>query len=254
MNQDLTVPTAHVAPPPPPREMTKIVRRRAWKQPHVRFWWICAGVLYLIACGLATSALAEWNHERQLIRSGMAIDAVVQQAGEQTIPGRKQPPDTICILQFDWHGKEHVARPRALEGRTHFIAPRDVVRIFVNPNDPDDWTAATQPGPLNSRLVGAGIPLIVALLAMAMSLWLRMRVLRVWRTGQAIEALVVETQHSALAPFSPVVRCTPVEENDRRLFTVYIPARAGRLQQGDSLWLLARGSAASGAHAMAWFQ
>ena len=134
------------------------------------------------------------------------------------------------------------------------MAPKDTVRIFVNPNDPDDWTAAMQPGPLNSRLVGAGIALAVGLLALAVSVILRMRVLHTWHNGLAVEALVVETHHSALAPFAPVVQCTPAEENDRRLFTVYVPARAGRLQRGDSLWILARGSSAGGAHALAWFE
>jgi hypothetical protein len=211
-------------------------------------------VLAVIAACFAGSALMEWNHERLLIHDGVAVDAIVQQAGEQTLPGRKQPPDTICILRFEWHGQPHVARPKALEGRTEFVAPRDAVRIFVNRNEPDDWTAATRPGPLNSRLVGAGLTFFVALMAAAIGGLLYGRTLQLWRNGQTIDALVVETQHSALAPLCAAVRCTPAEDSDRRLFTVYIPVRAGRLRPGDRVWLLSRGAKAAGAHAAAWFE
>lgn len=246
--------SANGNPGPAPRELNPRARRRAWKQPVVRFWWLLAVVFALVAAGFAGSALAEWNHERSLITQGLAINATVQQAGEQTIPGRKQPPDTICILAFDWNGQPHVTRPKPLEGRTEFVAPRDTVRIFVNRADPDDWTASSQPGPLGQRLVGAEIAFGVALAAFAVTLFQRSKLLRAWRNGLALEALVVESRPTALAPRTGVLRCTPAEENDRRLFMVYMPGRAARPGSGERVWLLTRNAKSNSAHAAAWFE
>ena len=241
------------APSAPPRELTRRVGRRAWAQPHVRFWWLIAVVLGVIALGSGILAAADWNHERRLVSEGTPINAVVQQAGDQTLAGRKQPPDTLCILRFDWQGSPHVTQAAYLAGRDEFVAPQDVVRIFVNPKDPDDWTARTSPGPIGPRLLGAEIALVAGLAALAIGWLSRARVLDVWRNGQAVESLVIEGRNTALAPLSRAVRCTPVEDADARVFSVYVPARAGKLERGDRIWVLTRNGRTGGAQAALWF-
>jgi hypothetical protein len=176
----------------------------------------------------------------------------VEQAGDQTIAGRKQPPDTPCILRFPWHGSEHVSGARVLAGREEFIAAGDTVRIFVNPDDPDDWTARVRPGSMAPRLLGAGIALLAGLIGLLVSWFCHRRVLWVWREGEAVESLVIESRHTALAPLAQAVRCTPQAEKDTRIFTVYSRARGDRLERGEAIWVLARPKRAAGAEAASW--
>jgi hypothetical protein len=242
-----------VQPHPLPRQVTRSIGLRAWSQPDVRFYWVIALVLGIVALGMGIAVGMDWNHERRLVSHGTPVDAIVQQAGEQTLAGRKQPPDTLCILRFEWHGSPHVTRPAYLAGRQEYVAPQDVVRIFVNPDDPDDWTARSEPGPIGPRLLGAVIALAAALVALAVAWLYRARVLSVWRNGESVEALVIESRNTALAPMSRAVRCTPAEEADTRVFSVYVPARAGKLERGDRIWILSRGKSARGAQSAAWF-
>jgi hypothetical protein len=230
-----------------------MVRWRAWVQPDVRFYWGIALVLGLVALGMGIAGAVDWNHERGLVVNGVAVNAVVQQAGDQTLAGRKQPPEALCILRFDWHGSAHLTQPAYLSGRQEYVAPQDIVRIYVNPDDPDDWTARSEPGPMGPRLLGAVIALAAALVAFVIAWLYRGRVLAVWKTGDAVESLVIEARNTALAPRSRAVRCTPVEEVDTRVFSVYVPARSGKLERGDHFWVLTRGRSARGAQAAVWF-
>jgi hypothetical protein len=75
-----------------------------------------------------------------------------------------------------------------------------------------------------------------------------------WRNGLAIEASALDGHNSALAPLSHAVRCTPVDEQDKRVFTVYVPAKAARLNTGDELWVLCPSQKSNRAVAAAWFE
>jgi hypothetical protein len=139
-----------------------------------------------------------------------------------------------------------------LAGREEFVAAKDTVRIFVDPDDPNDWTARTRPGSIAPRLMGAGIALVAGFIAFLISWISRARVLRVWRDGEAVESIVIEGRYTALAPLAPLVRCTPRAEDDHRIFTVYSPARGGRFERGEPIWLLAWPNRAAGAEAASW--
>jgi len=237
-------------PPAAPRPLTARVRMRAWMEPRIRFAWLTGLVLILIAAGLGTFAAVQWQHQRWLISHGTKVNAVVQQAGDQILAGRKQPPSELVILQFDWHGQPHKTQPQVLAGRTEYIAPKDVVAINVNPNDPDDWTSLQSAEPLANRLFGAEVALAVGVLTAVGALGLRWSVLNAWRSGAGVEAIVVDSHHTALAPLSRAVRCTPATDSDRRIFSVYVPPRLGHPQAGQTLWVIVAKNAALAA---AWF-
>lgn len=71
------------------------------------------------------------------------------------------------------------------------------------------------------------------------SLLLQRRVIRTWRNSGALEYAVVSTTRSALAPLSHLVRCEPISVGaDRRLVTVYLPARFAKPAPGEVLWIM----------------
>lgn len=236
------------------RKVTNRIRRRAWLHPYVRFWWLMAIVLAAIAGAITFGASADWNHERWLINHGVVVRAVVQQAADQTLAGRPQPPDAICILQFDWHGQAYTTRPDRLAGRNAFVAPKDAVTIYVNPADPSDWTSRSHPGPLLPRLLGAAVAFAAALAALLVSILYYLRTLRSWRNAPVVDAMVLETHTTAIAPLCIAVTCTSIDENDKRLFTVFVPRRTRTLQPGDPIPVLTSLGKSAGALALAWFE
>jgi hypothetical protein len=213
-----------------------------------------AFVLGVTAVAISLSAAAGWNHERWLINHGVVVRAVVQQAADQTIAGREQPPDAICILSFDWHGQSYTTRPDRLAGRTDFIAPKDMVTIYVNPDDPADWTSLAHPGPLLPRMLGAAVAFGAALAAGLVTCLYYFRTMRRWKTAPAIEALVLESRNTAIAPLSTAIKCTPIDENDKRLFTVFVPRRDVVVKPGETITVLTYPGQSAGALALAWFE
>jgi hypothetical protein len=246
--------TAPHAPSPPPRAITPRVRRRAWVEPAVRFWWLTAMVLVLIGAWFALQGVLEWRHDVKLIREGVAVDATVYQVGEMKgIFKHPQPPDSIVTLQFSWHGKDQYTKPDRLPDRKagEFITPGDTIPIRVNPADPTDWTSAKVAGPISGRLFGAEVALPIAALTGVFGLLKWQRMLATWRRGEAIEALVMDSRNTALALGARLVRCTPDAEGDKRVFAVYVPRGLAGVGRGDTIWLLTRGR---GAVACAWFE
>ena len=120
--------------------------------------------------------------------------------------------------------------------------------------DPSRWTGATTVLPLGPGLVPGLIVLPVALVCALLGLVARARLLRLWRDGQAIEALVLEAKQTALAPRSRAVRCTPADPDDRRVLEVYVPPALARLGQGDAIHVLAPPGRTAPAVAVAWLE
>jgi hypothetical protein len=234
--------------------VTPRVRSRAWVEPAVRFWWLTAMVLVLIGAWFALQGMLEWRHDDRLVREGVAVVAEVYQVGEMKGQFKHpQPPDSIVTLQFPWQGQTIYTKPDRLPDRKagEFITPGDKIPIRVNPADPADWTSAKVAGPISGRLFGAEIALPIALLAGTFGLLKWRRTLETWRTGKAIEALVMDSRNTALALGARLVRCTPDADGDNRVFAVYAPRRLAGIQRGEAIWLLTRGR---GAVASAWFE
>src|SRR4051794_30894051 len=105
----MSEPTSPVAPPAqpppaPPRELTPTVRRRAWLDPHVRFWWLTALVLVLAGASLLAVRHAGWRLGARLVESGKPVDATVRQADESVARGKTVAGDKPVRLSYEIDG------------------------------------------------------------------------------------------------------------------------------------------------------
>lgn len=232
-------------PAAPPRPLNGPIRRGAWNEPRVRFWWVSAAVLLAIAASFALDKGSEWANWRRLILHGQQITAEVVEVGGIT-RNATMAPNSPVRLEFKLNGQTRTVSG-TLEGRTEFIRTHDHVSIHVDPAEPSRWTALMEVPPLSRQLLATWITLPVALALLAMAAVLRGRLLRLWRDGQAESALVLHSQHSALAPLSRMVRCTPADESDTRVFSVFVPQRRGVPQRGQPMWIIRSGNRAMAA-------
>ena len=145
-----------------PREVTSHARWAAWTEPRVRAWWLTALLLGIIGLKYVVVGAHTRTHEIWLIENGKRIDATVEWAGNEHLKHRKEAPDSVVRLQFQWDGKPYEPAPKALEGRKNFITTASILPIHVNPNDPEDWTWLDAPLPLLSRVIGGIITLPMA--------------------------------------------------------------------------------------------
>jgi hypothetical protein len=243
------------APPPdPPRPLTPRVRRRAWLEPHVRFWWVLTLVLLAIGAYVGGSQWLVWSREVWLVRSGRVVDAEIMTAGGLSSRWQQLPPNSIVTLRYDVDGKTY-DQVGYLKGRTDFIQVHSKVPVRIDPANPALWTALTVPASLLQELTGALVVLPAFVALMVVSLVQRSRMVRVWRDGEARRAIVVESRQTALAPRSRLVRCTPADAGDNRVVQVYVPAGAAAdLHAGDELWLLFPSGGRGRPVAAAWFE
>jgi hypothetical protein len=195
--------------------------------------------------------------QTELLGSGLALDATIARSGDAVVKGGVHLATEPAGVRFLWQGKPYQTSEQVLEGRTTPFAIGDVIRVHVDPNDPEHWTALNKPLPLLRHVLGGLAVLPIAAVAFLVSLALRWRMAQLWRDGEASLALVVDTHTSSLAPLSRAVRCTSAEDDaDRRVFTVFVPSAHGRLEPGDTLWVLTpRGSGKRRpVRAVAWFE
>jgi len=221
----------------------------------VRFWWLAALVLLAIALGFALDQGREWANWRRLLRHGQQVAAEVVEVGGVT-RNVMMAPNTPVKLAFELQGRPHTVEG-TLEGRTEFIRTHDRVPIHVDPADPSRWTALMELPPLGRQLLAAWITAPLGLALLAVAAVGRGRLLRLFREGQAEFALILHSQHSALAPRSRLVRCTLRDEGDKRIFSVFVPQRRGADRQhpdnpprGQGLWIICSGNRAIAAE---WF-
>lgn len=253
---DVAAPEANtpVAPPAPPRPVTRLVRRRAWTEPRVRFWWMSALAMFLVGAVVCGREVLLWYHEARLIRGGLPVDAEVKIAGGYSSPGKALPPDSVVTIEYTVKGTKY-RQDGYLRGRTRHIEVRKTVPIRVDPDDPEDWTGRTEPAVLSRQLLGGVVAFPAFLVLLVIALMKRAAVLGTWRDGEAVAALVVETSTTAIAPRSRAVRCTPADDADNRVADVYVPpGPATSLQPGDALWLIRPPGGRGRAVAAAWFE
>ncbi len=226
--------------PSVPRPYTARARRRAWNEPRVRFLWIAAIVLFGAACYIALLQTIQWRHDMRLVRSGTVLSAYVVEADGKAHAGPEFTPPVSVKLKYDLGGQSHTVTGiiQAGEG-PRYVSPRTNLPIRVDPDHPEDWTARDHLSSVFRELLGAGLVLVVVLLTLLVAMWMRGRVLRIWREGEVLPAVVVQRGHSAMAPRSAAIRCALRDHPDKRLFTVFIPHSAAKLAPGDQLQLIA---------------
>jgi hypothetical protein len=224
--------------PPPPRPLTPRVRRRAWAEPHVRFWWIVAAVLVAAGVYMLVINYVAWRREVLLIRDGIPVKAYIERSASEVLGGRPVAPEMPVVASFEWQGDQHKSWG-LLEGRTRneTILTKSTVTIRVDPKNPDRWTYRKEPRGLAADLLGAVLAFALVPPAMLAAVALRRGVLRTWRDGAAVEAVVIARHGSALAPRTRALRCVPADTAEEpeqaqlgqdsvsRVHTVYVPTR-----------------------------
>jgi hypothetical protein len=239
--------------PDPPRPLTPRVRRHSWTEPHARSWGLVASVVTLVTLYFLGAGYYAWWRDVKLIREGREVSAFIYAAEGYPIPGRHRPPTAPVELHYEVDGRKYEVEG-FLRGRTEPFVVQTYVPIHVDPDDPTRWTARTRPDAVWPEMLG-GLILLPAVPILAAVAWFRRaRVLRLWRDGRAVEAVVLESHQTALAPRSRFLRCAPADPSDSRVIGVYVPDRAGRLAPGDSLWLLTDPAGGSRAAAALWLQ
>lgn len=237
-NPSPQVPPAAVPPAPasPPREITPVIRRRSWLQPHARFWWLAAVAFLIPAAYLTSQAFIEHYVQSQLIVHGKRVAAMVG-----GIPHHERPPGTALDLTFTYAGK-HYAVSGVLEGRSRFVEQGKTVPIMIEPANPTHWTYLKVVPPVSPELVAPLISAILMLIAIVMALVERARWLRAYGSGEPWLVRVVGTGSSAIAPLSKQVRCVAAEGRTRQIVHVIVRSALGRsLHAGDLLWVCSSG-------------
>jgi len=232
-------------PGQPPRKVTPTVLRRSLFEPHVRFWLIAAGILFVAMLYYLASELQKWNQVREIVNHGVTVTAAITAMGDGSLRGTVSP-DNPVELHFTYNDRDY-AVAGWLEGRTEPISIKQadgdnkysVVSIRIDPNDPTKWTYLTQTPPIVHAMLGPGIMALFAVIALAVGLARRARVLSIWKTGVA-EQYIVESVGgpTALAPASRAARFRSLDERDQRLICVIIPQRLAALKPGDVRWLI----------------
>lgn len=223
-----------------PRELTSRVRRRSWVEPRVRVWWMLAAALIAVAGYFVAVQLARSAQDRWLINNGTAVQAKVLDANGNPLQNKNYPPEDRAVfkLRYEIAGKTPVEMTTQLKDQRAAVITGGHVKLFVDPNNPSRWTDRTEIDLAHDTLVGVMLAPI-ALILLIVAFVKRAGILRVWRTGAPLRAIVVDARQTAAAPLSRLVRFTPGGTGGKRIFTTLIPARLGAPRPGDAIWLIA---------------
>jgi hypothetical protein len=219
--------------------MTPAARRRSSVEPHVRFWFIAGAVFIFAALVLGYGQWREWSYDTWLVYHGTLVEATIRAVDEVEREGFQVPPPADVTIQFELDGQKREVTGRIMPADGFkFVSPGKSIQIRVDPAIPQRWTARVKAESLLNQFVGAGILLAVGALALLIAIGRRGRMLAAWRNGDVIEGVIESVGRSAAAPHSWCVHWRPRDSRDKRLFTTYIPQRAGEIKKGDPLVLL----------------
>src|SRR5688572_11050792 len=193
--------------PPPPRAVTRRGWWRAWGDRRVRVWLICALAIAAIMIFIGINQIGAALRERQLIREGTVLTTTLVELEGSRRYGYSLPRTDMRDVKLQAKlpdGTERDFIGRLPPGGDGYWRVGQEMQIRFDPNDPTRWTNRTEMAGWGTELV---IPLslvpIIALL-LALAIWQRMRVLRIWRNGQPVQGVVHELRHTAIAPLSRV--------------------------------------------------
>jgi hypothetical protein len=218
-------------------------------------WWLLALAILVMTLVFAVDRVWAWHTESQLISNGLAINAKVTEVNGQAITNLRQPGNSPATLVFDWRGQPQQVRG-ILEDRadSDYVVVGQTVPIRVDPNDPNNWTARTQPPSLAQSLFVGLFMVPLALVLLPVAALKRNHLLQTWQNGQASLAVVIQRQQAPLAPLSQAIRCGLRDGRDRRVFTVFVPRGAATLRKNDLLWIVMPNAKSSKPVAARWFE
>lgn len=232
------VPAPAAGPPPPPRAVTQAALNRSWGEPQVRVWWLCALLLLVTIICFSISQWWNWLAETRLIRSGKVVDAVIIGQELDSLKGSHVDPSVTVYLTYQYNGVEQTIRG-ILPPRDSWYVTRKTIPIHIDPENPQNWTASTAIKSLSSELLLAKLLLPLTAVLFVGAVLRRRSVLKLWQTGEAAEAVVLESHQAANAPLSRLVRCAlKLYGRSDEVFTVILPTRVARPVKGNEIWLI----------------
>jgi hypothetical protein len=232
MNEDLTISeNAASNVPPPPRPLTPKARRRAWAEGPVRVWLILSILVAVVTIFFAVEQTLSALQLRKLVDHGTPVTAYVDDMSR----------GSWFQLRYDFNGKTYkTAEMPMMLPREEHLQRQEPVQIRIDPSDPNDWTDRTRAElePIHRELVASIVLVPLWALTVLMVFVKRRKVLRVWRDAPAMQAMVVETKQSSLAPLSRVVRFTIPGGASTRIWSTMMPARAGLPQKDEMIEII----------------
>ena len=190
---------------------------------------------------------------RRLISTGTLIHAKVVEINktkQQNIVFNRADPLRVWV-GFSLPGAPIVYAEGMLEqlpDSSQRIRVGDPIDVRVDPTDlvegekPSEriarkWTDRTEPRPwhVEFTVVLLLVPLLLAVALIA--LWRRRQIVHVWRSGEAALRSVIGHRHTAVAPFSRVIRFTLEGSDDRRVWTTLHPSH-DLPAVGELIWIV----------------
>jgi len=225
---------------PTPRPSTRLARRRAWGDIHVRFWWLSAIGVIAVMTYFTVWRITDALNDRAIIRGGQVVQTTIASVNGGTTPGyavlrHERVPVTLSAKLPDGRQMAFAGQLSVAAGYAKVGQP---LTIRVDRNDPARWTDRTEVVPWVQELALTlmFLPVIAALLIGA--LVMRGKILRVWRDGAVVDGEIVELRTYAIAPLSRRVKYKLTGSSERRLFSALWPNRAGPLAVGQRVKLL----------------
>ena len=222
--------------PPVPRPLTAKARRRSWAELPLRNWLVVAIFVLLGTIYFACIQTAGWYSDKKLVEGGVPVVAHIDQIEGISRVGQVFDVSTSpwTRLTFTLPGEKN-ARTVALqlEPAKAKVRVGDSLPIRVDPKDWSRVTERTAARSLPRELSGVFILGPLFLIAAALVLWRRSQVLAVYRNGDVVDAVILDTKATALAPRSRLVRYA-LEEGGR-VRSLLLPATAGNFEHGQTL-------------------
>lgn len=224
-------PAATDFPLSPPRSVSPRIRRRAWAHPTVRFWWLLALALLVLAPFVGAPPVKRWQTVSRLANQP-TVQARLIRNQREAIAGRPVLPGDTVQIEIQ-QGDTTRQLWGTLDGWSRGPLPRmgQTIEVRLDPDNPDLWAVVHEAPPLTAALATGVAVAAIAVAPMLLSMWLRRRILNVWREGELRRAAVISRQTTALAPGAWAVRCAWVEDEqpgkrpDRAIFAVFVPKR-----------------------------
>jgi hypothetical protein len=249
---ELTI-AADPEPPPAPRPISRVARRRSWAELRVRTWLIATFGMVVVTAFFAGKEYYEAIGQRWLISHGthvMANLVVIDGArGKGAGPFRRVDRPLLASLEFTPPGGEKVLLmdkylyqqdPKPGEPNELLYVGQSIP-ILIDPADPTHFTDRLTPAAWSAQFVATLMLVPTCLVLALISLWQRSRVLALWRSGVAHIATVVSVKAFAAAPRSYRMTLALRDSHDRRTFDVLLPKRFGQTHPGDEWWVISCG-------------
>lgn len=223
--------------PPPPRPVTRVAARRSFAEATVRSWLVLAIVVAGVIGYLTYARLGSAWRDRALIEHGTPVIGRLTKIGlNQARNASRDERLSVEIAYTPPGGREMFVAGELAPKAGSTINLVDPFPIKIDPDHPERWTDLTVAPSLGQQLAAVFLLSPLLLLTLVVIFLKRARVLKVYRDGALVRALVVSVKQAPLAPASRLVRFSLPDETN--VHGCYWPDRLGRPHPGDEIEIL----------------